>query len=129
MIKIYPKTIYKIDALGALLSSLFIGFGIFYFKNELGMPEQVLTILAIIPIFFCIYSSQCAFDNSTSKRYHNQLQNIAFANLIYCFLTMSLLFTFYQKITLLELIYFLLEMVVVVAISITELKLHKKIIS
>ncbi len=44
-----PKQLFLLDAFGALLSAFFLGFVLVKYQVYIGMPENVLYILALIP--------------------------------------------------------------------------------
>jgi hypothetical protein len=117
-----PRKIFLIDAIGALLSSSIIIFGIFYFESFLAMPPKTLTLLAVIPVFYAIYSFICFLIINTLKKVTNLLKIIAFANLSYCVLTLILCFYHFQELTILELSYFILEITTIVTLAFIELK-------
>lgn len=122
MISIKPKTLFLIDAIGAVISSTAIGLGVFYLNDLLGMPKMILTILAFIPILYFFYSFTNYLKAKKIENLRNQLKTIAFANLIYSVLTLTLLFYYFSKLTVLELTYFILEIIILIILSIVELK-------
>ncbi|MGB1207078.1 MAG: hypothetical protein ACPG5B_15640 [Chitinophagales bacterium] len=106
-----PKHIFLIDGLGALISAFSLGIVLVIFKNYFGMPQNVLHVLAAIACIFAIYSFSCALR--MPKIWQLFLKLIAMANFIYCCVTIALLYYFYQKLTILGLIYFVLEIIVI----------------
>lgn len=125
MIIIPTKKLFLIDALGAVLSSFSIGFGSLYFSNILGMPNTVLTILTIIPVFYFFYSFINYIKARKNKKLNKQLRTIAFANLTYSILTLSLLFYYFSQLSVLEITYFILEIIVLICLTRIELKSAK----
>ena len=123
---IKPKKLFLIDAIGALVSSTVIGLGAFYLKDILGMPQKVLSLLAFIPILYFFYSLAYYFKASKNENLGNQLKTIAFANLSYCVLTLTLLLFYFSELTALELTYFILEIIVLIILSKVELQTAKK---
>jgi hypothetical protein len=113
-----PKTLFLVDALGAVATafSLFVVLRNYY--TCFGMPEYILTYLSIIAISFCMYSTACFFllkDNWTPF-----LRAISIANLIYCMLTMALLYIYFQELTTLGLAYFTIEILIILALVYVE---------
>lgn len=121
-----PKKIFLIDAIGALLSSSIIIFSLFCFKNFFKMPSKILTLLAIIPLFFAAYSFICFIKIDEIKKVRNKLIIIAFANLCYCLLTLILCFYYFLELSYLELSYFLIEIIIIVTLVFVELKVANK---
>ena len=118
-----PKQLFLVDGLGALLSAFFLGIVLVGFKNHIGMPVNTLYILAIVPVFFAIYSFSCYFLLHNNHRHF--LKGIAIANLLYCCMTITLLIYYYQSLTILGLGYFLLEILIIGVIVGVELKASK----
>ena len=117
------KKIFLIDAIGALLSSIFLSLTFYKFYEDFGLPKEVFFILAVIPIFYCFNSFTNYFKNVSKLT--SKLKIIAFANLAYCLLTISLCIYYSKSITLIGLTYFCLEIIIVVILSIYELQIAK----
>ena len=124
MIKINPRKLILIDAIGAILSSIIIVFGLIYLDDILGMPKKILRLLAVIPLFYFIYSLFCYLK---IEKLNNFLKIIALANLCYCLLTLTFVFYHFTKLTIFEILYFILEIIVLIILSIIELKTSKNI--
>lgn len=122
MIKINPRKLILIDAIGAILSSIIIVFGLIYLDDILGMPKNILRLLAVIPIFYFIYSLICYLK---IEKLNNFLKIIALANLCYCLLTLTFVFYHFTKLTIFEIFYFISEIIVIIILSIIELKTSK----
>lgn len=117
---IHPKKLFLLDSIGALLSALLLGIVLVRFESTFGMPRQALYPLAFIACIFSIYSFICFLSITENGRPY--IRVIAIANLIYCCITMVLVCYFYQQLNILGLIYFLLELVVILLLVIIELK-------
>ena len=108
------------DAVGAFITA----FTAYYMiaKNELlfGLPGYVFQNLALLASGFAIYSIICYLLDI--KKWNLFLQLIAFANTVYCFITIGLIMTFYNEITILSWIYFPLEIIVIALIVYVEYK-------
>lgn len=114
-----PKTIFLVDSLGALVT-VFLLFGILRTFNEyIGMSQTTLTYLALIALFFCLYSTTCFFLLKINWRPF--LRIIIIANLFYCLLTMSLVISYHQSITVIGITYFLTEIIIVLGLVFVEL--------
>lgn len=115
-----PNRLFLIDSVGALLSTILLGFILVRFENIFGMPANALYLLSFIACIFFIYSLLCYLIKIENWRPY--LKIIAIANLLYCCLTLGLIIYLYQKLTIFGLLYFVLEIIIVIILSITELK-------
>lgn len=122
----HPKQIFLIDALGAVLSAFSLGVVLVQLEAYFGMPKNILYILAGIAAVFAIYSFVCYFFSTKIWRPH-LLKGIMVANLLYCCLTLILVLYFYQQLTILGWIYFLLEMLIIVVLVRVEKEVHLKL--
>lgn len=118
--KIEPKKLFLIDSLGGLLSAIMLGFVLVRFENTFGMPHQVLYILARLAFIFFIYSLLCFL--SKMRNWRPYLKFIAICNLMYCGLTIGLVIYLYQELTILGLLYFVIEILVITFLAIIELR-------
>lgn len=115
-----PKIIFLSDGLGALLSTLFL-FGLASLEWVFGMPENVLYQLIPVTIIFAAYS--LALYLIDPKQWKFFLTLIAVANMLYCCVTMVLLCYYFDNLTAIGLAYFFVEILVIVFLSIIELRL------
>ena len=115
-----PKLVFLLDCLGALLSAFLLGVALPSFQPIFGMPRQILYSLAALAGLFAIYS----FWNYRwfKENWRPYLRGIAIVNLLYCCLTAALVIYFREELTKLGLLYFLLEMVVIMVVVILEFK-------
>ncbi|PJZ44283.1 hypothetical protein [Leptospira brenneri] len=116
-----PKYIFLIDGLGAILSAVLLSLVLPLFIDSLGMPLETLYILSILPVFYSVYSLLCYFLNPTQWKFY--LRIIAFANFLYCIVTMVYLILNLEQTTIWGELYFVLEMIVVVSLASMEWKL------
>jgi hypothetical protein len=119
--KINPTKLFLIDSLGGLLSAFMLGFVLVKFENSVGMSRSILYFLSGIALVFSVYSFVCFLWGI--KNWQIYLKIIAIANLLYCCLTVILMIYGYEKLTVLGLIYFVLEIMIVVILAIIELKM------
>jgi len=115
-----PKTIFLIDGIGALVTTILL-FGVLRpFNQYFGMPRETLFILAIIAGLMAIYSFSCfvLLENNWRK----WLRPIIVANSLYCILTIGFIIYFYPQLTILGLIYFGGEILVIFGIVGIELQ-------
>lgn len=118
--KINPRKLFLIDSLGALLSAFLLGYVLVKFESTFGMPPKVLYILASIAGAFAVYSFVCFLGNLSNWRRFMRI--IAIVNLLYCCLTLGLVIYLYQELSVLGVIYFVLEIIIIVLLAMVELK-------
>jgi hypothetical protein len=119
--KVQPQKLFLVDCLGALLSATLLGLVLAKFEMTFGMPQNVIYILAALSCIFALYSFICFVNKSANWR--PLMKIIATANLLYCCLTVGLMVYFYQKLTVLGLIYFVLELIIVIGLACIEWKI------
>jgi amino acid transporter len=113
-ILIRPTKIFLLDSLGALLTTIIIGVVLTNFQEYIGMPLDILFTLAGVALIFCVYSISCFVF--LKKNWKPFLKAIAIANLLYCLATTVLIITFYPQLTILGLLYFIGEIIVIVVL-------------
>jgi len=109
-----PKKLFLIDGIGALVSAFSLGIILTTFQSYFGMPKNTLYILAFIPCLFAVYDLVCYFQ--VKQNWRPFLKIIAFANLIYCVISIGFLFNHYQQLTILGWIYFIVEVIIIVVL-------------
>ncbi len=118
------KYLFLIDGVGALLTAFMLGAVLTNFEEYFGMPQNILYYLSGIALIFSIYSLSCfAFNFKNLKLL---LKIIIFANLFYCFLSAALVFFLFDKLTTLGIIYFVLELIVIIVLVIFEFIAYSK---
>jgi uncharacterized membrane protein len=117
-----PKQIFLIDSLGAFLSSFLLGLITLKFHNIFGLPKAICCFLAILALLFAIYSLTCHYF--IKKKWRRFLLFIIIANMSYCFLTIGLIFNHFDSITTLGLTYFILEVIIIIALVFIEIKIY-----
>ena len=115
-----PRLVFLLDCLGALLSAFLLGVVLTIFEPIFGMPSKVLYGLAALAVLFAVYS----FWNYRwfKEHWRPYLRGIALVNLLYCCLTAALVIYFRQELTQWGRLYFLQEMVVILAVVTLEFK-------
>ena len=116
--KTIVKNLFLIDGIGALVSAIFLGIVLVSLHSLIGMPRNILYLLAVIPCFFAVYSFTCHF--AAIKNWQPYLKIIAVANLLYCCLTLGLVLGLREQLTYLGIGYFIIEIIIVVALAIFE---------
>lgn len=115
-----PKKVFLLDGLGAVLSAFLLGVVLVHFETAFGMPHNVLYFLALIACVFAVYSLTCYFR--LTKNWRIFIKIIAFANLLYAFISLGFVFYLYPQLSGLDITYFLLEILVLIIIVALELK-------
>lgn len=106
-----PIKIFLIDAIGALATAFILGVIFTHYQEYIGMPREILISLSLIAVIFCIYSLSCFFV--LKRNWKPFLKGIAIANLLYCIATAVLMIALFHQLTILELLYFTGEIIVV----------------
>lgn len=115
-----PRKVFLLDGFGAVLSAFSLGIILVQFESAFGMPKEKLYYLAAAAVLFAIYSFGCSFRLPNNWRPF--LRFIAITNLIYCSITTFLVLRFYEELTVLGLIYFILEIIIILSLVRFELK-------
>ena len=115
-----PRQIFLLDGVGAMISAAFLLGILAKFQAAFGMPEKNLYQLAGAASVFALYSMTCYFR--VSERWRSFLWVIAICNTLYCLVTAALVVYWYQSLTLLGVLYFVLEMLVILALVWLEFK-------
>lgn len=120
-----PKKLFLIDGVGAFITTFSLGVTLTSFESYFGMPLKILYILSVIAGIYAVYSFCCHFF--LTMDWQPYLWTIAVANFVYCCLTAGLLFYFYQRLTVLGVAYFLLEILIIGGLVTIELKVQKNL--
>jgi hypothetical protein len=122
--KLTPKSIFLIDAIGALLTATSLITVCKYFEVYIGMPSDVLNILSGIAFAFCTYSFACHF--LVKNNLLRWLIVIGIANLGYCCLTAGLMYFHFSSLTQLGIAYFSGEISIIGILIYFEFQFSKK---
>ncbi len=118
-----PKRLFLIDGLGALVTLFFLAVVLTKFQEYIGMPKKELYFLSIFALFFSVYSMTCYFLKPVN--WNILLKIIAYANLLYCFITIGYLYYFYENLTVIGLLYFIIEILIIFVLINLELTVAK----
>ena len=118
------RTLFLIDSLGAMISAFLLFVIMRRFYEYIGIPKTALTYLSVIAICFCFYSTACFLF--LKERWSPFIRLIGIANLLYCALTIGLLIKYYPLLTIIGTLYFLIEIVIICALSYIELNVAKQ---
>ena len=120
-----PRILFLADGMGAILSALLLGVVLVKLENVFGIPKSILYLLAVIPCAFAIYDLCCfCTKNIDTPTY---LKGIAYMNLLYCCLSIVLAVYHFEKIKIFGWLYIVLEIIIIIALAIYELKVSVKL--
>lgn len=117
-----PKKLFLIDAIGAFVSAILI---LILSNFNLGISTQNLTGLIAFAIGLSIYSIICFF--SVHKKHIRFIRILTVTNLLYCILTFVMLIFHFSNLTIISLLYFPLELIIISLLIVFELKVSKSI--
>lgn len=115
-----PKSLFLLDGVGALLSAILLGVVLGQFETVFGIPKPTLHFLVFFPCVFLLYDLWGYFR--VKGNWNIYIRVIAIANLLYCCLSIGLVAYHFQELTLLGLLYFLLEFAMILLLVRIELK-------
>ena len=118
-----PKNVFLLDGIGAVVSAIFLGIFLVQLQPYIGMPTSILQTLGVMAFCYAIYSLCCYFF--LNKTWSPFLKIIAAANLMHCLITIYLIFNHFESLTALGIFYFVVEIIIVVAIALFELKVAR----
>jgi hypothetical protein len=116
----HPKKLFLTDAVGAILTSFILAAILYPLNQYFGMPAPVLTLLAGIAAAFAMYSFCC--HRFLLKNWRPFLQIICFANVAYCCLSAGLVIAYFNRLTIIGVVYFLAEIIIILCLVTIELK-------
>jgi hypothetical protein len=123
-VKLTPKRLFLLDGLGACVTAVLLTAMLILFQKAVGMPQFALKVLSLFAIVFAFYSLSCFFF--LKKNWQIFLKIIATANSLYSCLTTFFMIFYFEKLTILGVSYFLLEMVLITGLVYLELKTARR---
>lgn len=117
---IAQRKIFLIDGIGAVTSLFMLGLVLVHFEQYIGMPINVLYFLALGAGIFALYSMYCYLR--LPSQWWIFLNLIAVVNLLYCLVTLGLVIYYYSQLTVLGLIYFFGEILIIFVLIGIEFK-------
>ena len=118
-----PKKLFLTDSIGALLCAFFLGFVLVGYEEHFGMPVYVLYALASIASVYAVYSICCSIF--LKENFTPFLIAVLIANIFYFFLTIEVVYYFREELTGLGIIYFILELTIMLWVILVENKVLK----
>lgn len=122
--KLDSRKIFLLDGIGGLITSFMLFFVLRNFEEYFGMPGEVLIWLSALGLAYGIYSLSCYFF--VRENLNKFLKLIAVANIIYCLITGVLIFVHYDSVTGLGVMYFVVEIFIILGLVRMEIILIKK---
>lgn len=123
--EISPNRIFLVDAIGALLTAIFLSVILAQFEFIFGMPSRTLYLLSGIAFCLFLYSITCYL--TIKKNWKPHLKIIIICNIIYGLLTIGFINIHFEKITKFGLLYFVAELIIIAIIVIIEYKTQRNI--
>jgi hypothetical protein len=117
------KKIFLLDAIGAMVTLMFFLFLLIPFQPWIGMPLPALYILAGIAALFVLHSGACYFW--VTNHWKRSLRLIIGGNIAYTCLTATLLVLYSNQIQPLGYLYFIGEILVLMALVVFERRVLK----
>lgn len=120
-----PKMLFVIDAIGALLSSVFLFMIAKKFSLNFGISEAVWVKLSFLALLMAFYLTLCSLG--VKHRWMSFLISISVINIAYCALTIGVLIYHWSELTVLGITYLSAEIVVILLLAFFELNTAKAI--
>ena len=118
-----PRKVFLLDGVGALLSALLLVLLIVPLENIFGLSPITARTLAIPAFCFMVYSLGCYLLDL--KHWKPYLQLIAIANFVYCCVIFGIVVQHYRSLTVLGILYFLGEVIIILSVIGIELRTIK----
>ena len=110
---------FLLDGIGALVTAISLGIVLTKFNAYFGMPIPVLHKLALVACGFAVYSLSCHF--LLTAKWGKFLKPIIFANAAYCVASAILVVYHFEKLTIIGIVYFVIEILIIVALIYIEI--------
>jgi len=114
------KKLFLVDSFGALLSAVLLAGVLAQFEQFIGLPSWILYLLAAIAMIFAAFSLFCFLR--VDSNWQSYLHTIAILNISYSGLTIVFLISNWITLTVYGLLYFSIELSLVLLLAYTELK-------
>lgn len=113
-----PKQLFLIDSIGAFFTGFILVLIQFSLNAYVGMPIKVLSVLILIAFGYSTFSLFCFCF--VKQNWQVFLTIVYIANLLYCLLMLVLVALFFSDLTRIGIIYFVLEICVIVILALVE---------
>ena len=118
--RLTPGRLFLLDGLGACVTAMLLAGILIPFQEFFGLPLSALEVLLLFAVVFAFYSLSCFFF--LKKNWQIFLRIIATANGLYCCLTAFFVIFYFERLTVLGLCYFLVEMMIILSLVFLEMK-------
>ncbi|HMV45678.1 MAG TPA: hypothetical protein PK079_22400 [Leptospiraceae bacterium] len=118
-----PKTLFLIDAMGALITTLILFIIQSFFLSYFGFLKTVFQYLILLGLLLFLCSSSCTFF--LKEKFAFFLRGIAFGNLFYCCLTFVIIYFYYSILSPIGIIYFASEIATISILVFIELQVAR----
>jgi hypothetical protein len=115
-----PKYIFVLDGVGALLSLLGLLLLFLFFQKEVGFSTGVFGVLLVAAMLLAAFDFFCYFK--IEPPYQRHMLMLAMGNIAYIIFTAVGLFYHAQQVSVFAWSYFLLELVILMALVVLELQ-------
>ena len=112
------RNLFFLDGSGALLSAFFLGVVLYQLTPIFGMPQGTLQVLALLACAFACYSWTCFF--LVKEEWPSSLRVIMVVNILYACLSLVLVYRHFTDLTILGVVYFVLELIVLAGVVYVE---------
>jgi hypothetical protein len=116
--------VFLLDALGAFASLLLLFFLIVPNENFFGLSHSTAIYLSIPILGLLIFSTSCFF--SKPQNWKLLMKFVVFGNLAYCLFTAIIILQNFKELTHLGVLYFLIEVMVIILIVRIEIATIRK---
>lgn len=120
-----PGTLFLLDGLGAALTAFSLFFVLRHYYHYVGMPTDILAYLSAIGLVYCAYSMSAYF--LLKSYWTHYLKIIAIGNVLYCLLTMGLVYAYHNELTGVGLTYFSGEILIIGSLVCLEFSVANKL--
>lgn len=115
--------LFLIDGIGALLSAILLWL-VYYCRNIFAVPDSMYHQLIAFPVFFACYSLTCLLIKPRSWKIF--LAIVTVSNVLYAGYSLLLVSHYADQLTIYGIIYFLLEIVGIIALVYVEISFLKQ---
>lgn len=120
-----PHFIFLIDGIGASITALALLLILPHLPEVFTMPVNILYFLGTIALLFAAYSLGNYFAKLSKVKL--LISIIAFANLAYCLFSVFIMLQLGDRLSSMDVVYFVGEVMIISALAIFELKVAKDI--
>ena len=124
-IKNNPKRIFLLDSAGALITTIGLVLILIVFEPYFGMPRNALYLLSAIAFSLFTYSISCYF--LVKKNWNLYLLILMVGNTLYALVSIVLIIKNFDQLTILGILYFTSEKIIIALIVNLEYQAYLKI--